>query len=61
MALPEGGQNESRFARGVCSNPTTGFGWEEPEIGNGDVLRQLGHESIPPEGEKPPPGAPGEM
>ncbi|MFW6151117.1 MAG: protease inhibitor I42 family protein [Chloroflexota bacterium] len=43
----------------LCSNPSTGFGWGEPEIGDPGVVQQSDHEFIPAQGEKPPPGAPG--
>lgn len=43
----------------LCSNPSTGFGWQKPEIGDPGMVRQSAHEFIPSQGEKPPPGAPG--
>jgi len=33
----------------LCSNPTTGFQWEEnPDISDSSVLKQTSHEFIPP-------------
>ena len=33
----------------LCSNPTTGFQWEEnPDISDSTVLKQTSHEFIPP-------------
>jgi predicted secreted protein len=39
----------------LCSNPTTGFEWSE-EISDDDVIKEIEHEFLPPEGnvDKPP-------
>ena len=50
------------FTVTLCSNPTTGFEWnEEAKISDTGVLQQLQHEFIGPESEPPPPpGTPGQ-
>ena len=43
------------FTLTLGSNPTTGFTWpDEPQIGDQTVLRQTGHEFVPPEQTEPP-------
>ena len=45
----------------LCSNPTTGFQWEEAQISDGAVLKQVDRQFISPESEPPPPpGTPGQ-
>ena len=52
------------FTVTLCSNATTGFQWgEAAQIGDGAVLRQMGHEFIAPEeegGKEPVAGAAGQ-
>jgi len=45
----------------LCSNPTTGFEWESPQITDETVLTLIDHKFVPPETKdgKPPPGTPG--
>ena len=45
----------------LCSNPTTGFRWdEEAQVSDSSVLKQEVHEFVGPESEPPPPpGTPG--
>jgi inhibitor of cysteine peptidase len=51
----------SSFEVTLCSNPTTGFQWEEAQISNEAVLKQVDRQSISPESEPPPPpGTPGQ-
>ena len=51
------------FTVTLCSNPTTGFRWdEEAQISDTGVLKQVQHEFIGPESEPPPPpGTPGQQ
>ena len=47
----------------LCSNPTTGFKWDSPQIADPTVLEQTDHQVMPAQssgGPPPPPGAPGE-
>jgi len=45
----------------LCSNPTTGFQWESPQITDQTVLEQVDHKLVMPESEPPPPpGTPGQ-
>ena len=45
----------------LCSNPTTGFQWEEAQISDQTVLQETGHKFVSPESEPPPPpGTPGQ-
>ncbi len=45
----------------LCSNPTTGFLWETPQITDQTVLEQVDHKFVSPESEPPPPpGTPGQ-
>ena len=46
----------------LCSNPTTGFKWQESaEISDQTVLQQTDHKFVSPESEPPPPpGTPGQ-
>jgi predicted secreted protein len=46
----------------LCSNPTTGFEWEQAQISDQSVLQQTSHEFVAPsEGDNPPPpGTPGQ-
>ena len=45
----------------LCSNPTTGFQWEEAQISDQTVLRQTDRKFVGPESEPPPPpGTPGQ-
>ncbi|MFC1981753.1 protease inhibitor I42 family protein [Chloroflexota bacterium] len=45
----------------VFTNPTTGFQWEEAQISNEAVLKQVDRRFISPErGTPPPPGTPGQ-
>jgi len=45
----------------LCSNPSTGFQWEDAQISNQGVLQQLERQYIGPESEPPPPpGTPGQ-
>ena len=54
----------------LCSNPTTGFKWDSPQIADLTVLEQTDHQVMPaessggptspPGGPPPPPGEPGE-
>ena len=45
----------------LCSNPTTGFQWESPQITGQTVLEQVDHKFMSPESESPPPpGTPGQ-
>jgi len=45
----------------LCSNPTTGFQWESPQITDQTVLEQIDHKFVSPESEPPPPpGTPGQ-
>ena len=46
------------FTVTLCSNPSTGFEWEEAVISDQSVLRQAGHEFQAP-GSGAPPGAAG--
>ena len=49
------------FEVNLCSNPTTGFQWEEAQISNEAVLKQVDRQFIAPESEPPPPpGTPGQ-
>lgn len=49
------------FTVTLCSNPTTGFQWEEATIGDQAVLEQVSHEFVGPESNPPPPpGTPGQ-
>ena len=51
------------FTVTLCSNPTTGFQWwEEAQISDTNVLKQLQHEFRSPGTEPPPPpGTPGQQ
>ncbi len=52
---------DAAFKAVLCSNPTTGFQWEEARISDPTVLEQVAHEFVSPESEPPPPpGAPGQ-
>jgi len=45
----------------LCSNPTTGFQWEEAQISDQTVLQQTDRKFVGPESEPPPPpGTPGQ-
>ena len=47
----------------LCSNPTTGYNWDSPQIADQTVLEQTDHKVMPAQssgGPPPPPGAPGE-
>jgi inhibitor of cysteine peptidase len=45
----------------LCSNPSTGFQWEEARISDPAVLEELSHEFVSPESKPPPPpGTPGQ-
>jgi len=45
----------------LCSNPTTGFQWEEAQISDQTVLQETSHKFVSPESEPPPPpGTPGQ-
>ena len=51
------------FTVTLCSNPTTGFEWESPQITDQTVLQQIDHKFISASSEAPdkaPPGAPGQ-
>ena len=51
----------SSFEVTLCSNPTTGFQWEEAQISNETVLKQVDRQFISPNSEPPPPpGTPGQ-
>lgn len=51
----------SSFEVTLCSNPTTGFQWEEARISNEAVLKQVDRQFISLESEPPPPpGTPGQ-
>lgn len=41
----------SSFTLTLCSNPTTGFDWEEAEIGDQTVLEEESREFVSPEAE----------
>ena len=48
------------FTVTLCSNPTTGFQWQETaEIGDQSILQQTNHEYIAPQGNTPAVGASG--
>jgi len=53
------------FTVTLCSNASTGFQWVEPaQVSDKGVLKQTGHEFIPPEekdGELPAPGTAGQQ
>ncbi|HOG47067.1 MAG TPA: protease inhibitor I42 family protein [Anaerolineae bacterium] len=34
----------------LCSNPSTGYAWEEPKVANEAVMQQTGHEVKPAQG-----------
>ena len=55
--------NGETFTVTLCSNPTTGFKWQETaEIADQSVLQQTGHEFIAPgssDGKRPMPGSAG--
>ena len=45
----------------LCSNPSTGFQWEEAEISDVTVLAQVDRQFVSPDSEPPPPpGTPGQ-
>jgi inhibitor of cysteine peptidase len=45
----------------LCSNPTTGFQWEEAKISDPTVLAELSHQFLSRESKPPPPpGTPGQ-
>jgi inhibitor of cysteine peptidase len=45
----------------LCSNPTTGFQWEEARISDPTMVEELSHEFVTPESKPPPPpGTPGQ-
>ena len=49
------------FTVTLCSNPTTGFQWEEARISDQTVLEQTDRKFVGPESEPPPPpGTPGQ-
>jgi predicted secreted protein len=52
------------FTVTLCSNPTTGFEWETPQISDQAVLQQVDHKFMSPNegasGESLPPGTPGQ-
>ena len=48
------------FTVTLCSNPTTGFQWQETaEISDQSILQQTNHEYIAPQGSNPAPGSSG--
>ena len=52
---------DSSLAVTLCSNPTTGFQWEEAKISDQTVLKQADRKFVSPESEPPPPpGTPGQ-
>ena len=54
---------DGSFTVTLCSNPTTGFQWESPQISDQIVLEQVDRKFVYPEdtGDKPlPPGTPGQ-
>ena len=42
----------------VCSNPSTGFEWEEADISESSILTEVSHEFVPPSSAKD--GSPGQ-
>ena len=49
------------FTVTLCSNPTTGFQWEEAVISDESVLELASHQFVGPESQPPPPpGTPGQ-
>ncbi len=49
------------FTVTLCSNPTTGFRWEEATISDQAVLEQVSHQFVGPDSDPPPPpGTPGQ-
>ncbi len=39
----------------LCSNPTTGFSWSTPAIGDPSITAQVSHEFLAPDGDANPP------